>query len=127
MGVHILGARGDIPELMAAADAFVFPSLFEGLGVALLEAMAGGLPVVTTDVAPMNTIVTHGETGLLVPPRDAAAIAGAVARLVDDIELGARLGAAAREHILANYPSDRAAAAIEHLYLDVLGLAPQPA
>lgn len=123
VGVHILGARDDVPALMAAADAFVFPSLFEGLGVALLEAMASSLPVVTTDVAPMNTIVTHGETGLLVPPRDAAAVAGAVARLVDDAELGERLGAAAREHVVANYPLDRAAAAIEHLYLEVLGLA----
>ena len=119
-GVFLLGARDDVPELMAAADVFAFPSLFEGLGVSLLEAMANGLAVVTTDAPPMSGIVEHRVNGLLVPARDSAAIAGAVVELAGDAELAARLGRAARDHVEAEYPLDRAAASIERLYLTVL-------
>ena len=119
---HIVGARDDVPDLMAAADVFVFPSLFEGLGVSLLEAMAHSLPVVTTNVAPMNGIVTHRRTGILVPPRDAVAVAAAIDELATDGLLARSLGQAAHTHVATDYRLDEAAAAIEHLYADVLGL-----
>jgi glycosyltransferase involved in cell wall biosynthesis len=120
--VYIIGARDDVPDLMAAADVFAFPSLFEGLGVSLLEAMAHALPVITTDVAPMNAIVTHRRTGLLVPPRDPHALAVAIDELASDPVLARSLGHAAHTHVATDYRLDEAAASIEHLYADVLML-----
>lgn len=119
---HILGARDDVPVLMAAADLFVFPSLFEGLGVSLLEAMANGLACITTDKAPMNGIVENNLTGVLVPERASAHIAGAIIELISDEARRTRLGEAARRHVVEHYPLDRAAASIEELYRDVLGV-----
>ena len=117
-----LGVRGDITSLLAAADVFVFPSLYEGLGVSLLEAMFAGLPVVTSDIAPMNEVVIGGQTGLLVPPRDPEAIAAAVLTLANDRELCGRLGDAARAYVIAHFNVDDMARRLEGLYLDVLGI-----
>jgi glycosyltransferase involved in cell wall biosynthesis len=91
-----LGHRDDIPALLAATDAFVLPSLFEGTPLALLEAMAAGKPVVTSAIPGTDELVADGETGLLVPAGDADALAAALRRIVADPELRARLGAAAR-------------------------------
>ncbi len=82
--VKLLGRRSDVPRLLGAADVFVFPSLFEGLGVSLLQAMGRALPVVTTDRRPMSDVVEDGITGVLVPTENPAAIATAVARLFND-------------------------------------------
>lgn len=118
--VRLLGIRDDIPRLLAAADVFVFPSLYEGLGVALLEAMASGLPCVTTDQDPMAEVVAHEESGLLVPLGDPAAIAEAVTRLARDPDLCRRLGDRARQSTLERFDLNRTAADIEKLYLDVI-------
>lgn len=120
--VHIVGARDDVPALLAAADIFAYPSLFEGLGVGLLEAMAMGRACITTNVAPLNGVVTDDTTGILVAPRDPAALAGAVSRLAAEPELAARLGAAAAAHVEAHYRLDEAARGIEDLYVRTLGL-----
>jgi glycosyltransferase involved in cell wall biosynthesis len=94
--VLFLGHRDDISALLAATDAFVLPSLFEGTPLALLEAMAAGKPVVTSAIPGSDELVADGETGLLVPAGDADALAAALKRIVADPELRARLGAAAR-------------------------------
>src|SRR4029453_11595231 len=73
-----LGERADVPDLLAAADLFVLPSLFEGLPVSILEAMAAGRPVVATAIGGTDEVVTTEQTGLLVPPRDPVAIAAAI-------------------------------------------------
>lgn len=86
-------------QALAAADIYVFPSHVEGFPNALLEAMGAGLPVVATDVGAVRELVTDGETGLIVPPQQPAALAAALARLVGDAELRQRLGAAARAHV----------------------------
>ena len=87
--------RDDLPALFAAADAFVWPALGEAFGVAPIEAQAAGLPVVAGRRPGLAAIVGDGVCGFLPPVGDAAAFAGAVARLVDDGSLRRRMGAAA--------------------------------
>jgi glycosyltransferase involved in cell wall biosynthesis len=82
--VRFLGARGDVPELLASFDVFAFPSLFEGLCLAVIEAQAAGVPVVATPVGGIRETVIDGETGLLVPTGDPPALAAAIRRLLED-------------------------------------------
>jgi glycosyltransferase involved in cell wall biosynthesis len=110
--VHLLGLRDDIPRLLAAGDVFVQPSRSEGLPLAVLEAMAQGIPVVATDVGGVGEAVSDAETGYLVRPGDPAGLATAVGRILDSPDRGAALAAAASarvreefsvEHMLARY------------------------
>ena len=87
--VHLLGLRDDVETVFAAADVFVQPSLSEGLPLAVLEAMANGLPVVATRVGGIPEAVVDGKTGLLVPPGDPAALAAALAAVLDADDRGA--------------------------------------
>lgn len=82
-GVRFLGHRADVPDLLAASDVFVFSSLSEGLGGAVIEAMALGLPVVASDLPALREVVEVGRTGDLVEPASAVALATAVERLLD--------------------------------------------
>lgn len=89
----------DVPALLSAADVFVFPSRKEGLGSALLEAMAVGTPVVATSTGGIPELVRDGVTGLLVPPRDPPALAAAILRLLRDPALRSQLSSAAAEFV----------------------------
>jgi len=89
-------AQDDLADLYRRVDAFVFPSLYEGFSRALVEAMAAGLPIVTTNVGVAADALRDGLSALVVPPRDAASIVAAVERLRHDPALAVRLGAAAR-------------------------------
>ena len=91
--VRFLGERSDVADLLSACDVFILPSRHEGLGVAALEAMAAGRPIVATRVGGLAEAVVHERTGLLVPPEDPAALAAALASLLRDPALRARLGA----------------------------------
>jgi len=112
---RLLGTRSDVPELLAAADLFVLPSLWEGLPMALIEAMAAGLPVVATDVSGTRGVMLDGETGLLAPPGDAAALARAIAALLAEPERAARMGAAGRRRVERHFSARKQAA--DHLAL----------
>lgn len=101
--VEWLGHVDDMPALFAGVDLVVLPSYREGLPKSLIEAAACGLPLVTTDVPGCREVVTHEVDGLLVPVRDADAIAAAVARMQDDPALAVRLGHAAREKALDQF------------------------
>ena len=78
------GYREDARQLLGAFDVFLLTSRFEGLPYTPIEALASGTPVVATDVVGTRDVVRHGETGLLAPPGDVDALAGRVARLLDD-------------------------------------------
>jgi len=101
--VSFLGHCNDVQRVLDAADLFVLPSLWEALPFALLEAMASGLPVVATRVAGVPEVVSHGRTGLLVPPADAGALASALAEVVASRSRLDDMGAAARAVVEARY------------------------
>ncbi len=100
--VSLLGRREDVPALLAAADMFVLPSHREGMPRSIIEAMASGLPVVATDIRGCREEVVDGETGRLVPVKNAAALAAALQELVHDPAVRRRMGKAgrARAHAL---------------------------
>ena len=100
----------------AAADLFVLPSLFEGTPLTLMEAMAAGLPVVTTATCGMRDVVRDGETGLLVELRSPGHIVEAVERLLGDAGLRSRLGRAARDEAARKYTWERAAQPVREAY-----------
>jgi len=123
-----LGGRAALPgwqsaeqvrALLEAADVFVLPSRQEGLPIAILEAMAVGAAVISTPVGAIPDAIVAGETGLLVPPGDGAALAQAIARLVDDPALRARLAAGARRRFEAMFTIDRTADAVAALYREL--------
>jgi len=94
--VKFLGWRDDIPEIMPLFDVFVLPSLNEGMGRVLVEAMAAGRPVVASRVGGIPDLVQHGETGLLVTPRDDEAIAASISLLLSNPRKAERMGAQGR-------------------------------
>jgi glycosyltransferase involved in cell wall biosynthesis len=94
--VRLLGERYDVPKLLADADVFVLSSASEGMPVSVLEAMAAGLPVVSSHVGGVPELVVDGETGILVRPGDASALAAALSSLIADPAERRRLGAAGR-------------------------------
>ncbi len=114
--VEFLGNRTDVPEILAAGDVFAFPSLYEGIGGAVIEAMALGLPVVCSDLAPLREVVESGRSALLVPPEDPRSLASAVNRLLDDPALARRLGARGREAFQERFETDRSAREMGALY-----------
>jgi L-malate glycosyltransferase len=97
--VRLLGTRLDVPDILAASDLVVHPSLEEGFSNAVLEAMAAGKGVIATDVGGNREAVVHDETGLLVPPADAPALAGAMITLLENPERRQRLGRAGRARV----------------------------
>lgn len=114
--VHLLDERKDIPECLAAMDLFVLPSLNEGMGRALVEAMAAGRPVIATRVGGVPAIVEEGRTGLLVPPGEPDALAQAMGRLLSDPDWAKGLGTAASRAISERFGAPAMVRAIEAVY-----------
>jgi glycosyltransferase involved in cell wall biosynthesis len=105
--ISFLGYRRDVDELLRAADVFTLPSHREGMPRSIIEAMMSGLPVVATNIRGSREEVVDGETGFLVPVRDAGRLAVALQRLAADANLRRRMGMAARERALALYDEER--------------------
>ena len=114
--VVFTGLRADVPRLLGALDVFVLPSEREALPVAVLEAMAAGLPVVATRVGGLPEVVEDGVTGFLVPPGDVDAMQSVLAKLAGDPALAARLGAAGQAHVQAHFTVQQMVRQVERLY-----------
>lgn len=97
--VSFLGFIKEVPEFLAALDVFVMPSIDEGLGTAALDACHSGCAMIVSDVGGLPEIITHEQSGLLVPPRNPAALAAAMARMARDPALRERLALAATAHV----------------------------
>jgi glycosyltransferase involved in cell wall biosynthesis len=97
--VFLPGFRADVLSFVKSFDVFVMSSLFEGLGTSLFDAMALSKPCVASDTGGIPEVVAHGETGLLVPPRDPAALAAAISTLLKDTGLRERMGRAGLERV----------------------------
>jgi glycosyltransferase involved in cell wall biosynthesis len=119
--LHLLSFRRDMPAVLAACDVVVDAS-FKGTGItgSIREAMAMERPVVATDCGGNRELVIDGEVGLLVPPRDQKALAGALVRLLDDPELGHQLGVAARRRVVTHFSAENRVDKLEALYRTVL-------
>lgn len=119
--VLFLGTRRDLPELFRAMDVFAFPSLWEGFPIALLSAMAAGLPVIVTPVGGVPEVVKDGINGLIVPAGDPFALAEAIRKVQEDPAGASGLGRAAAATIRDRYSHRTTARRIMEIYEQVLG------
>jgi glycosyltransferase involved in cell wall biosynthesis len=121
-----MASTTDIPALLRTADVFVLSSRWEGLPLAIIEAMMSGLPVVGTRVGGVAEVMVDGETGLLVPPKDPEALASALNRLLEDAGLRRQMGEAGRRRALDRFTEARMLAETTAVYsrsLEVRGRA----
>jgi L-malate glycosyltransferase len=105
--VVFLGGRSDVPDLLAASDLFVLSSSHEGLPITILEAMAAGRPVVTTDVGGCAEAVEHEATGFVVPPAAPERLAGALVNLLQDPRRARQMGEAGRQRVATLFSPER--------------------
>ena len=116
--VTVTGGRDDATDLIAAADVFALSSASEALPIVVIEAMALGVPVVSTAVGGIHDMVADGESGLLVPPGDADALARAIGRVLGDRGLAERLGAAGQSFAAEHCTVEAMAAAYRDVYAE---------
>ncbi len=121
--IHFLGQLEDLGSLLAAADAVVLPSLWEGLPLAMLEAMVRARPVTATSVGGVPEVIENEVHGQLVPPADATALADALERFHRKPDRAMRLGRAGAERVRADYTWRAVVQGFESVYDDVMGLA----
>ena len=111
------GNQDDVAQWLQAMDVFALPSYAnEGVPQALMQAMAAGVPVISTPVGSIDELVQHEETGLMVPPQDANALRDAIERLLEDRELGQRLAQAARERVRLGYSREHMLDSMEAVF-----------
>ncbi|MBC6948430.1 glycosyltransferase family 1 protein, partial [candidate division KSB1 bacterium] len=120
--VRFLGHRQDVAEILAAADLFVFPSLYEGLPGAVLEAMALGLPIVASDIAPVREVVEENRNAVLVPPASSSGLAEAIAKLLADRGKALAYGRHSRKIFETRFTLQQSASRMIELYHQVVAL-----
>jgi len=118
--VHLLGFRDDIAEIMKNIDMLVLPSLWEGFGIVMVEAMAAGKPVIVTNVSSMPEVVLEEETGHIVPVRDPGALAHAIRDLLEHPEKAQALGASGRQRVQDYFTLDHMVTRYEELFTTLL-------
>ena len=118
--VRFLGFREDVGDLLAASDVFAFPSLYEGLGGAVLEAMALSVPIVATRIGPLEEVLDEGQNALLVGVHDPIGLAEAIAVFLSDPERRRAFGERGRKSFEDRFTLDRSAARMAELYARVL-------
>lgn len=122
--LHLMGYRSDVPELLSAVDLMVHPSTGEAFGMVLIEAMVQGTPVVASRAGAIPEIVLDGQTGRVVPPRDAKAMAEAVEELLEATETRREMGKRARSRYLANFTPEMMARSTVKVYRKLLRMTP---
>ena len=120
--VKFLGMRQDVPRLLSVLDAFVLPSLSEGLSLALLEAMVSGKPVVATRVGGNPELIDHGRTGFLVQPEDARELAANLVTLLSDPEMMQELGRQGAERVRQRFSMEQMVDRYRDLYARSLSI-----
>lgn len=115
--IDFLGFRRDIPEILGISDIFVLPSLWEGLPLALLEAMATGKAVVASNVLGNSEVVLPNKTGILTPPKDSDALAKAIIYLIEHPEIAQDMGRLARERVATHFSCYSTIRKTEELYI----------
>jgi sugar transferase (PEP-CTERM/EpsH1 system associated) len=118
--VLFLGERSDVPRLLQVFDVFVLSSTMEGLSLTLLEAMAAGLPIVATDVGGNSEVVLDGDTGILIEPQNAAAMAAAMEMLLADDSLARKMGSRGRERVIELFSLEAMVKRYETIYEELL-------
>ena len=118
--VRLLGHRTDVPDLLAASDVFAFPSLYEGLGCSLIEAMALSIPIVGSDADAIAEVLSDGAYGVVVPRGDVAGLAEALARLLSNPTRRRELARRGRERYLERYELDSVVEATVEMYAAIL-------
>ncbi|MCX5710085.1 MAG: glycosyltransferase family 4 protein [Candidatus Omnitrophica bacterium] len=118
--VYFVAHSEDTRKILAAIDVFVMPSLQEGLGLALMEAMAAGLAVVGSDIGGIKALINDGENGLLVSPADTERLAKAILELLQDEEKRKRFGREAAKFMAANFSQEKMVRETERIYLECL-------
>ena len=118
--LRFLGFQSDMPRILSALDVVAMPSLLEGFPIVLLEAMAMEKPVVAADIDGVREAVIAGETTLLVPPKDSAALARALSSLLDQPARGLELGKAARRHVERTFSLERMLRETTRVYEELL-------
>ncbi|KAA3646318.1 MAG: glycosyltransferase family 1 protein [Chloroflexi bacterium] len=116
--IRFLGLRDDIPSLLQAADIFLMPSLWEGLPIAMLEAMRATLPIVVSEVEGVEDVIVDGRNGVLVASKDVPGLAAAVIKLLKDPQRRVKLGEAGRETLAVEYTVERMCKQYEALFLN---------
>ena len=119
--VRLLGHRDDVGDLLAASDVFAFPSVYEGIGGAVLEAMALEIPIVASDIPAIREITGDGDAALLVPPGDEAALALGVIRLLGQPKLAGTIAARGGARYRALFTPERVSADLVAMYADLIG------
>ncbi|MDY6866963.1 MAG: glycosyltransferase family 4 protein [Chloroflexota bacterium] len=120
--IHFLGVRDDIPKILALSEIFVLPSLWEGLSIALLEAMASATPIVATAVSGTTQVMIPDETGLIVPPGDSQALAEAIIKMLHNPAEAQAMGEAAKKHVIEHYSAQKQADEHMALYRQLLSI-----
>jgi glycosyltransferase involved in cell wall biosynthesis len=118
--VLFLGHRNDVPELLANCDLFVLPSVYEGLPLAMLEAMAEARPVIATAIGGVDEVVTDGQTGLMVQPTDPAALATAIQTVIANPQLAQTLGTNGRELVRSRFRAELMVRGVAAVYDELL-------
>jgi glycosyltransferase involved in cell wall biosynthesis len=116
----MLGLRQDVPRLLSTMDLFVLPSLNEGMGRVLVEAMAMELPCIASRVSGIPDVVDDRITGRLVPPRDAEALAGAIRTLLEHPDRAVEMGRQGRRKVVPEFGVERMIQKLETLYRELL-------
>lgn len=118
--VHFFNETLNTKEFLGIMDIFTRPSIEEGFGLGVVEAMLMGLPIVSTDVGGFKSVLNHGRVGILVPPKDSMALKDAFVRILTDSVLAKKFGETAREYAFENFSADRMAQQVEGVYEEVL-------